>query len=406
MNKKNVRDVEVAGKRVLVRVDLNVAIDSQGGIVDDTRLRASLPTIQYLLERGARVILLSHLGRPDGQRNPEFSLAPVAKGLEGLLGQPVFFLNDCVGEDVAAFINHKLKSGQVVLLENLRFHAEEEANDPDFAKALASLGDLYVNDAFGTAHRAHASTEGIAHYRDAVAGLLMEKEIDYLGRLLENPDRPFAAILGGSKASTKVGVIRNLLEKVKVDYLLLCGGMTFAFLKAMGQNVGDSRVDDKSLARAQELVKNGLAPNLYLPEDVVVTDRNFDIKKPLDPAAQHKIVAASEIPDGWQGVDIGPKTLDRYQGIIKSCKTVVWNGPAGVFEIPEFAAGTNGIAKAVAESGATSVVGGGESVAAVHKAGVADKITWISTGGGASLEFLEGIELPGVKALEDREPAR
>ena len=346
---------------------------------------------------------MSHLGRPDGQRKPEFSLAPVAKALGVLLGQSVEFLPDCVGDEVQAYVLNSLKNGQVALLENLRFHAGEETNDPKFAQELAALGEIYVNDAFGTAHRAHASTEGVAHFLPAVAGLLMEKEIDYLGRLLEAPDRPFTAILGGSKVSSKVGVIRNLLEKVQVDHLLLGGGMTFGFLKALGKNVGDSTVDDKSLAKAQELVKNGLPDRLELPDDVVVTDRPFDIKKPIDPSAQCRIVPADAIPNGWQGVDIGPKTIARYEALIKDSKTVVWNGPLGVFEIQEFAAGTNAIAHAVADSGATSVVGGGESVAAVHKAGVADKITWISTGGGASLEFLEGLELPGVKALQNKE---
>lgn len=403
MNKKTVRDVEVAGKRVLVRADLNVALDSQGQITDDSRLRASLDTLRYLIAHEARVIILSHMGRPNGQRKEELSLRPVADALGELLGQPVEFLDDCVGEDVQAYVHHKLKDGQAVLLENLRFHPEEEANSQEFAKQLADLGELYVNDAFGTAHRAHASTEGIAHYRGAVAGLLMESEIDHLGKLLESPARPFTAILGGSKVSTKVGVIHNLLDKVKVDHLLLGGGMTFAFLKAQGKPIGNSRVDDESLAKAKELVQRGLTSTLELPDDIVVTDKPFDIKKPLDPEATYKVVDADKIPDGWEGVDIGPGTIKRYSDMIWGSQTVVWNGPLGVFEIKEFATGTYAIAKAIASSDTVSVVGGGESVAAVRQSGFAHRFTWVSTGGGASLEFLEGLALPGVTALEDRD---
>jgi len=402
VNKKSVRDLNVAGKRVLVRVDFNVALDRDGRVEDDSRLCAALDTVRYLVSEGARVILVSHLGRPEGYRVSEMSLAPVAKRFGELLGQPVAFLNDCVGDEVQAYVEHKLKDGDVVLLENLRFYAEEEKNDAVFAGKLAQLCEYYVDDAFGTAHRAHASTEGIAHYREAVAGLLLEKEINHLGGLLEAPVRPFTAILGGSKASTKVKVIRNLLDRVRVDNLLLGGGMTYAFLKAQGYSVGTSRVDPESLEKAKELVDAGLPKNLALPTDVVVTDRDFDIKQPIDPAAQIRVVPATSIPDGWSGVDIGPDTIARFEGVIRSSKTIVWNGPVGVFEIDEFARGTNAIAHAVASSGATSVVGGGESVAAVHKAGVADRITWISTGGGASLELLEGLELPGVKALVDR----
>ncbi|HET6384670.1 MAG TPA: phosphoglycerate kinase [Armatimonadota bacterium] len=404
MDKKTIDDVDVTGKQVLVRVDYNVALDAEGRVLDDTRISASLDTIRTLIDRGARVILISHLGRPRGKPAPDLSLAPVARRLQDLLGRPVAFLHDCVGDEVNAYVHHKLKDGEVVLLENVRFHPEEETNDPAFAKQLAALCELYVNDAFGAAHRAHASTEGVAHYRTAVAGLLMAREIDHLGAVIESPERPLTAILGGSKVSTKVGVIRNLLERVKVDHLLLGGGMTYAFLKALGKPVGASRVDDESLAMARDLVKNGIPPGVALPTDVVVTDRGFDIKKPLNPEAQVKIVPAEQIPEGWQGADIGPETAKRFGEIIRESKTVIWNGPVGVFEIEAFAKGTNAIAHAVAASGATSVVGGGESVTAVHQAGVADQISWISTGGGASLEFLEGKDLPGLKALEDKTP--
>lgn len=394
MAKATVRDIDVKGKRVLVRVDFNVPLDAERNITDDTRIESALPTIEYLLERGARVILASHLGRPKGQRKEEFSLAPVAKRLEELLGKPVKKLDDCIGAEVEAEVL-AMKDGDVILLENLRFYKEEEANDEAFARALASLADIYVNDAFGTAHRAHASTAGVAEFVDGVAGFLMEKEIEVMGKALSQPERPFVAILGGAKVKDKVGVISNLMEKV--DSLIIGGGMAYTFLKAKGLEIGDSIVDDASLGLAGELMEKAKTKGIrfLLPVDVVIADKFAE-------DANTKVVDIDEIPPSWQALDIGPKTRDLFAREIADAKTVVWNGPMGVFEMKPFAEGTRRIARALAESEAVTIVGGGDSVAAVSEMGFGDKMTHVSTGGGASLEFLEGKVLPGVAALKDK----
>jgi phosphoglycerate kinase len=394
MAKATVRDIDVKGKRVLVRVDFNVPLDAERNITDDTRIRAALPTIKYLLERGARVILASHLGRPKGQRKEEFNLAPVARRLEELLEQPVNKLDDCVGPQVEAGVR-AMKDGDVILLENLRFHKEEEANDEGFAKALASLADTYVNDAFGAAHRAHASTAGVAEFVPGVAGFLMEKEIEVMGKALSAPERPFVAILGGAKVKDKVGVISNLIEKV--DSLIVGGGMAYTFLKAEGLEIGKSIVDEEKLDLAKELMEKAKAKGVkfLLPVDVVVADRFAE-------DADVKVVGASEIPPLWQALDIGPKTREAFAREIADAKTVVWNGPMGVFEMKPFAEGTRIVAKALVDSGAVTIVGGGDSAAAILEMGFADKMTHVSTGGGASLEFLEGKVLPGVAALKDK----
>jgi len=390
MDKKTVRDVDVRGKRVLVRVDFNVPL-AEGKVADDTRIRAALPTIRYLIEQGARVILMSHLGRPKGQVKEELRMAPVAARLSELLGQPVLTADDCIGPQVQALVK-ELKPGQVLLLENTRFHPEERKNDPDFARELASLAEVYVNDAFGTAHRAHASTEGVAHYLPAVAGFLMEKEIEFLGKALESPEHPFVAILGGAKISDKIGVIENLLGKVNV--LLIGGGMANTFFKAQGYDVGESLVEDESLDTAREMLAKA-GDKLVLPVDVVVADA-------FAADAQSKIVGVDAVPAGWRILDIGPRTVALFKDKLAGAKTVVWNGPMGVFEFPKFATGTVEIAKALAELDAMTIIGGGDSVAAVYQAGLADKMTHISTGGGASLEFLEGKTLPGIAALADK----
>jgi phosphoglycerate kinase len=391
MNKKTIDDIDVAGKRVLVRVDFNVPLED-GAVSDDTRIRAALPTIQRLLENGAKPILCSHLGRPKGKPDAKYSLKPVAERLARLLSRPVEMAPDCVGRAVEEMAG-KIPRGAVLLLENLRFHAEEEANDAGFAQALASLADIYVNDAFGSAHRAHASTAGVTEYLPAVAGLLMEKELTFLGQALAAPARPFVAVLGGAKVSDKIGVIHNLLGKV--DRLLIGGGMANTFLKAQEKAVGESLVENEKLAEAKALLRDG-GPKLILPVDVVVADR-------LDAQAEKRAVEVDVIPEGWRILDIGPRTVKLFTQYLREARTTLWNGPMGVFELEPFAAGTFAIARALAEpSGATTIIGGGDSASAVERAGVADRMTHISTGGGASLEFLEGKQLPGVALLQDR----
>lgn len=388
--KKTVKDVDVKNKKVLVRVDFNVPL-KDGKVSDDTRIRAALPTIQYLLDNNAAVILCSHLGRPKDCVDLQYSLKPVADYLQTLIPQKVFFADDCIGP-LAKEAADKLEGGQILVLENTRFHVEEKKNDPGMAKQLASLADIFVNDAFGSAHRAHASTAGVADYLPAVAGFLMEKEIQYLGQVIEKPARPFIAILGGAKVSDKIGVIRNLLKKA--DEVLIGGGMANTFFKAQGYPVGDSLVEDDVLDVARELVKDG-SSKLRLPVDMVIADKFED-------DAAKKIMPTGPVPDGWRILDIGPDTVAAYSKAIASAKTVVWNGPMGVFEFPNFAIGTFEIAKAVADSGVVSIIGGGDSVSAVNKSGLAEKISHISTGGGASLEMLEGLELPGLAVLQDK----
>ncbi|WP_301173416.1 phosphoglycerate kinase [Brevibacillus nitrificans] len=394
MNKKSIRDVELAGKRVFCRVDFNVPMQD-GIITDDTRIRAAVPTIQFLVEAGAKVILASHFGRPKGQVVEEMRLTPVAAHLSTLLGKDVKKLNDSIGAEVEAAVQ-QMEAGDVILLENVRFHAGEEKNDPEIAKSFAALADLFVNDAFGTAHRAHASTAGIANYIPAVAGLLMEKEIRFMGGALSRPERPFTAIVGGAKVKDKIAVIENLLTKV--DHLIIGGGMANTFLKAQGLRVGASLCEDDKLDLARTLMAQAKERNvsLLMPVDVVVADR-------FAADAEKQTVSIDAIPDGWMALDIGPKTVEQYHKVIVDSKTVVWNGPMGVFEMDAFAQGTIGVAKAMSECSGTTIIGGGDSVAAVEKAGVAEQMTHISTGGGASLEFMEGKELPGVAVLADNE---
>ena len=387
---KTLKDLELAGKRVLVRVDFNVPL-KDGVVGDDTRIRGALPTIQYLLDHGAAVILCSHLGRPKGTADPKYSMKPVAEYLGSLMGQQVAFAADCVGP-AAEEAAKALKPGDVLVLENTRYHNEEEANDPEFSRQLASLAELYVNDAFGSAHRAHASTEGVTKYLPGVSGFLMEKEIQYLGQAIDDPKRPFVAILGGAKISDKIGVIKNLLTKA--DNILIGGGMANTFFKAQGYPVADSLVEDEALETARELLAIG-GTKLRLPVDVVIADK-------YEEGAAFRVMPMGPIPDGWRILDIGPETVESFGKVIASAGTVVWNGPMGVFEFSNFAKGTFGVAKAVAESKAVSVIGGGDSVSAIQKSGLTDKITHISTGGGASLEMLEGLVLPGVAALQDK----
>jgi phosphoglycerate kinase len=401
--KLTVRDVDVAGKRVLVRVDFNVPLDAGGGITDDTRIRASLPTIQYLLENGAAVILMSHLGRPKGGPDPKYSLAPTAARLQELLGSGVTvrFVGDCTGAEVRQAAR-ELQPGEVLVLENVRFHAEEEANNADFAGQLAGIADIYVNDAFGSAHRAHASTEGVARHLPAYSGLLMEREISIMGKALEDPERPFVAILGGAKVSDKIGVIGNLLNKV--DVLVIGGGMANTFLKAIGVPIGQSLVENDRVRDAEALVGRANLQNvrLMLPRDAVIAGE-------MSATAQASTVDLHDLPPdidqgGWRILDIGPETAAEYGAAIREARTIVWNGPMGVFEIAAFAAGTLAVAQAVCDAtreGATSIVGGSDSVAAIEQMGLADCVTHVSTGGGASLEFLEGQTLPGVAALLD-----
>jgi phosphoglycerate kinase len=391
MAKLTIQDLDLKGKRVFVRVDFNVPIkDSK--VTDDLRIREALPTIRYGMEHGAILVLASHLGRPKGKPKPEFSLAPAAERLSELLGKKVLFAKDCIGPEVEKAVE-SAQPGDVVLLENLRFHPEEEANDPGFAKQLAALTSVYVNDAFGSAHRAHASTEGITHFVEkAAAGFLMEKELRYLGNALESPQRPFVAILGGAKISDKIEVIENLLRKV--DHLLIGGAMMFTFLKSQGKSVGRSLCEVDKLNLAGELLKRGLS-RISLPTDVVAATG-------IEDAGSAHVVPSGEIPEDQMGLDIGPKTVAEYSKIILPAKTIVWNGPMGVFEKDAFASGTINVARAVADSQAVSIIGGGDSAAAVAKAGLADRITHISTGGGASLEFLAGQTLPGVAALTEK----
>jgi len=390
MNKKTIRDIDVQGKRVLVRVDFNVPLKN-GAVTDDTRIRAALPTLNYLLEHGAALILCSHLGRPKNKVVPELKMDPVAARLAELLGRPVKKLDDCIGPEVEAAAK-AAKPGDVIMLENTRFHAEEEANDLGFARQLAGLADVYVNDAFGTAHRAHASTEGVARYLPAVAGFLMEKELEFLSRATENPVHPYVAILGGAKISDKIGVIENLLTKC--DRLLIGGGMANTFFKGMGFEVGDSLVEEEAVATARSLLE-GAGGRLILPVDVVIADA-------FDNAAHTRVVAPNDVPAGWRILDVGPKTIATFESALSGAKTVVWNGPLGVFEMPNFARGTFAVAELLAQLDAVTIIGGGESVAAVQQAGLAGKMSHVSTGGGASLEFLEGMVLPGVAALADK----
>ena len=393
MSKKTVKDIDLKGKKVFVRCDFNVPMDEDRNITDNRRIVAALPTIKYLLEQNCKVILASHLGRPKGEFKPEYSLAPVAAELSKLLGQEVFMAKDVIGES-AKTLAANLKEGQVMLLENVRFHREETDNEPEFAKELASMAEVFVNDAFGTAHRAHASTEGISHYLPSVSGFLIEKELKFLGDALNNPERPFVAILGGAKVSDKIGVIDSLLEKV--DTLMIGGGMAYTFFKAQGYEVGNSLCEPDKCELALSLMNKAKEKGVkfLLPIDT-------KIGKEFKPDTESKTVAWTEIPEGWEGFDIGEKTIEMFKEELKTAKTVVWNGPLGLFEFDQFAIGTNEIAHALAELDATTIIGGGDSAAAVEKAGLADKMTHISTGGGASLEFLEGKKLPGIECLQD-----
>ena len=394
MSKKTVKDIDLKGKKVFVRCDFNVPMDENQNITDNRRIVAALPTIKYLIDQKCKIILSSHLGRPKGEVKPEFSLAPVAKELSKLLGQEVLMAKDVVGESAKSLAN-SLEEGQVMLLENVRFHREETDNDPNFAKELASMAEVFVNDAFGTAHRAHASTEGVSHYLPSVSGFLIEKELKFLGDALNNPERPFVAILGGAKVSDKIGVIDSLLEKVNT--LMIGGGMAYTFFKAQGYEVGNSLCEPDKCDLALSLMEKAKAKGvkLLLPIDT-------KIGKEFKSDTESKTVAWTEIPEGWEGFDIGEKTIEMFKNELKTAKTVIWNGPVGLFEFDQFAIGTNSIAKALAELDATTIIGGGDSAAAVEKAGLADKMTHISTGGGASLEFLEGKKLPGIECLMDK----
>lgn len=392
MNKKTIEDIDIKNKKVLVRCDFNVPQDEEGKITDNRRIVAALPTIKYLIENGAKVILCSHLGRPKGEFKEKYSLKPVAEELSKLLGKEVKLAKDVIGED-AKKLAQNLQNGEVMLLENVRFHKEEEANDPEFAKSLANLAEVYVNDAFGTAHRAHASTAGVADYLPAVSGFLIKKELDFMGKALENPERPFVAILGGAKVSDKIGVIENLLEKV--DTLIIGGAMAYTFLKSQGIKIGNSLCEEEKLDLAKSLIEKAEQKNvkLMLPLDNVSatsTDDNAEIR------------VSAGIEDGFAGFDIGPKTIEAYEKELENAKTVIWNGPLGMFELDRFAKGTESIAKKLAEIDAITIIGGGDSAAAIEKAGLADKMSHVSTGGGASLEFLEGKKLPGIECLENK----
>ncbi len=396
MNKKTIKDIDVKGKKVLVRCDFNVPIDAETGkITDNRRIRGAIPTIKYLLDNDAKVILCSHLGRPKGEVNPKYSLKPVAEELSKLLEKPVTLAKDVIGED-AEKLTSNMKNQEIVLLENVRFHKEEEKNDPEFAKKLASFAEIYVNDAFGTAHRAHGSTAGVADYLPAVSGFLIEKELEFLGSALENPERPFVAILGGAKVSDKIGVIENLLEKV--DTLIIGGGMAYTFYKAEGHKIGTSICEEDKLDLANELLEKAKQKGVKL---LLPVDNHVSSEYSND--GEDQFVDKEEIPEGFMGLDIGPKTIENFKEAIKDAKTILWNGPLGVSEFSKFADGTREIAKALAESNAITIIGGGDSAAAIEKMGLANKMTHISTGGGASLEFLEGKVLPGIACLNDKE---
>ncbi len=393
MNKKGLKDITVRGKRVFVRVDFNVPMDDHGNITNDTRIRAALPTIRYLIDEGAKIILASHLGRPKGKPDPNYSLAPVAKRLGELLKRPVAMATDCIGPEVEKAAA-QLQEGEVLLLENVRYHAGEEKNEPEFVKQLARLAEVYVNDAFGTAHRAHASTEGIAHHLPGVAGFLLQKEIESMGKALENPERPFVAIIGGAKVSDKIGVIENLLHKV--DALIIGGGMANTFLKAQGYSLGKSLVEGDKLSLAQEILDRGreLQVDILLPQDVVAA-------KEFKADAPYRVTAVGEIAEDEMALDIGPESAGLFSTRIQKARTIVWNGPMGVFEMEHFAKGTEKVAQAVALCPGLTIVGGGDSVAAVEKMGVGEQMSHISTGGGASLKLLEGKTLPGIAALQN-----
>lgn len=395
MAKLSIEDIELRGKKVLVRVDFNVPLDKNTGeITNDLRIRSALPTIKYIIEHGGRAILISHLGRPKGEVVEELRMNRVAQRLEEIIGIKVKKLDDCIGAQVEKEVN-AMKDGEIILLENVRFHKEEEKNDPEFARALASLADVYISDAFGTVHRAHASTEGVAKFISGAAGFLLKKEIDAFNKILQSPEKPFVAILGGAKISDKIGVIENLMERC--DTILIGGGMTFTFERSRGLEVGDSLVEGDKLELARGILKKAEERNISLitpPDHIVATE--------CSPDAQRKVVRREDIPPGWRGLDIGPETIEAFKRVMSTAKTILWNGPMGVFEIEAFSNGTMAIARAMAESNAMTVVGGGDSVAAITKAGVVDKITHVSTGGGASLEFLEGKELPGIKALAEK----
>ena len=390
MNKKTVKDIDLNGKRVLMRVDFNVPMQDDR-VTDDKRIRASLPTIKYILDQGTSLILMSHLGRPKSAADSQFSLSPAAEVLSSLLGIPVKMAPDCVGAEVETMVK-ELKPGEVLMLENTRFHPEEEKNDLEFAKQMSVLGEVYVNDAFGSAHRAHASTEGVARFLPAVSGFLMEQELEYLGRAVANPEHPYVAILGGAKISDKIDVVETLLSKA--DKLIIGGGMANTFLAASGLNMQDSLVEESSIETAKSIMEKS-GDKLILPLDAVIADE-------FAAEANTQVVDVDKIPAGWRMMDVGPKTLELYQHALDGAKLIVWNGPVGVFEMPKFAEGTFALAKMLAESGATTIIGGGDSASAVKKAGLAKQMTHVSTGGGASLEFLEGKELPGVAALMDK----
>jgi phosphoglycerate kinase len=390
MNKKTVKDIDLKGKRVIMRVDFNVPM-AGGKVTDDKRIKASLPTIKYVLDQGASLILMSHLGRPKGGPDPEFSLKAAAEVLAGHIGRPVQMAPDCVGPEVEKMAK-ALKPGEVLMLENTRFHKGEEKNDLDLAKQLAALAEVYVNDAFGSAHRAHSSTEGIARFLPAVSGFLMEQELEYLGRAVSSPEHPYIAILGGAKISDKILVVETLLSKC--DKLIIGGGMANTFLAAKGHNMQDSLVETASVETAKSIMEKA-GNKILLPVDAVIADK-------FEAEANSQVVDVDKIPAGWRMMDVGPKTLELHKGVLNGAKLVVWNGPVGVFEMPKFAEGTFALARLLAESGATTVIGGGDSASAVKKAGVAKQMTHVSTGGGASLEFLEGKELPGVAALQDK----